>query len=116
MVLTRGTGPGQKIDAGPDGESLSHNFFRGLLTGLFHLKTGDAAKANQILASYEAVTEADILRVAQTYLREDNRTVVILKPVPWRRARPWGRCSSQLSVGSCQLMMVRSAHPTVRLA
>ena len=62
-------------------KSLSHNFFRGLLVGLFHLKTGDAAKANQILAAYEAVTEADILRVAQTYLQEDNRTVVTLQPV-----------------------------------
>jgi zinc protease len=61
--------------------SLSRNFFRGLLAGLFHLKTGDASKANQILASYDAVTEADILRVAQTYLKEDNRTVVTLVPV-----------------------------------
>ena len=50
--------------------SLSRNFFRGLLAGLFHLKTGNAAKANQILAAYEAVTEADILRVARTYLTE----------------------------------------------
>ena len=45
------------------------------------MKTGDAAKANQILAAYEAVTEADILRVAQTYLKADNRTVVTLVPV-----------------------------------
>jgi predicted Zn-dependent peptidase len=62
-------------------KSLSHNFFRGLMTGLFHLKTGDAAKANQILAAYEAVTEDDILRVALTYLGADNRTVVTLEPV-----------------------------------
>ena len=62
-------------------KSLSHNFFRGLLAGLFHLKTGDAAKANLILAAYEAVTEADILRVAQKYLTVDNRTVVTLQPV-----------------------------------
>ena len=61
--------------------SLAHNFFRGLLVGLFHLKTGDATLANQILSSLEAVTEDDILRVARTYLREDNRTVVVLKPV-----------------------------------
>ncbi len=70
--------------------SLTHNFFRGLLAGLFHLKTGDAQEANRILASFEAVTEADILRVAQTYLREDNRTVVVLNPSPRRRAPPWG--------------------------
>lgn len=61
--------------------SLAHNFFRGLLVGLFHLKTGDARLANQILSSLEAVTADDILRVARTYLREDNRTVVVLKPV-----------------------------------
>ena len=61
--------------------SLSRNFFRGLLAGLFHLKTGDAGRANQILAAFEAVSEADIQRVAQTYLSQDNRTVVVLQPV-----------------------------------
>jgi zinc protease len=63
-------------------KSLSHNFFRGLLVGLFQVKTGDASGANRMLAAYEAVTEADIQRVAQTYLKEDNRTVVTLQPVP----------------------------------
>jgi zinc protease len=62
-------------------KSLAHNFFRGLMAGLFQVKTGDASKANQVLAAYEAVTEADIRRVAQTYLKEDNRTVVTLQPV-----------------------------------
>jgi zinc protease len=62
-------------------KSLAHNFFRGLMAGLFQVKTGDASKANQVLAAYEAVTEADIQRVAQTYLKEDNRTVVTLQPV-----------------------------------
>jgi zinc protease len=61
--------------------SLAHNFFRGLLVGLFHLKTGDAARANRILSSLEAVTAEDIVRVARTYLKADNRTVAILKPV-----------------------------------
>jgi zinc protease len=61
--------------------SLAHNFFRGLLIGLFHLKTGDATLANRILSSLEAVTQEDILRVARTYLRPDNRTVVVLQPV-----------------------------------
>jgi zinc protease len=61
--------------------SLAHNFFRGLLAGLFHLKMGDASRANQVLNSCDAVTAADLARVAQTYLREDNRTVVTLKPV-----------------------------------
>ena len=70
--------------------SLSRNFFRGLLAGLFHLKTGDASKVNQILASYEAVTAADIQRVAQTYLREDNRTVVTLQPVSAEESQALG--------------------------
>jgi zinc protease len=61
--------------------SLAHNFFRGLLAGLFHLKTGDAAGVNRILAAFDAVTAADIQRVAQKYLQADNRSVVILKPV-----------------------------------
>jgi zinc protease len=61
--------------------SLSHNFFRGLLVGIFHLKTGDATLANRILSSIDAVTADDILRVARMYLKEDNRTVVVLQPV-----------------------------------
>jgi len=61
--------------------SLAHNFFRGLLVGLFHLKTGEAALANRILSSLEAVTPDDIVRVARTYLRKDNRSVAVLKPV-----------------------------------
>jgi zinc protease len=61
--------------------SLTHNFFRGLLVGIFHVKTGDATLANRILSSIDAVTAADILRVARKYLTEDNRTVVVLKPV-----------------------------------
>jgi zinc protease len=61
--------------------SLAHNFFRGLLVGLYHLKTGDATQVNRLLASYEQVTLDDIQRVARQYLQEDNRTVVVLKPV-----------------------------------
>jgi zinc protease len=71
----------QKLVRAQAVRSLAHNFFRGLLAGLFHLKTGDAAKANDILQKFEAATAADIQRVARTYLREDNRTVVVLQPV-----------------------------------
>ena len=74
--------------------SLAHNFFRGLLVGLFHLKTGDAQLANQILSSLDAVTDDDILRVARTYLREDNRTVVALEAgLPGRKPGPRAACS-----------------------
>jgi zinc protease len=71
----------QKLMRSQAVKSLAHNFFRGLMVGLFHLKTGDASRVNAVLQSFEAVTTADIQRVAQTYLKEDNRTVVLLKPV-----------------------------------
>jgi zinc protease len=62
-------------------QGLAKNFFRGLLVGLFHMKTGDAQRVNDILDFYEAVSRDDLVRVAREYLREDNRTVVTLKPV-----------------------------------
>jgi zinc protease len=62
-------------------QALAKNFYRGLLAGLFYLKTGAAAGANQLLRHYDSVTLDDLLRVARQYLREDNRTVVTLKPV-----------------------------------
>jgi len=71
----------QKLMRSQAARSLAHNFFRGLLAGLFHVKTGDARQANEMLSRYEAVTQADLQRVARTYLTEDNRTVVLLKPV-----------------------------------
>jgi zinc protease len=85
-LLQDGVSPGElarakKLMRSQAVRSLAHNFFRGLLVGLFHLKTGNASLANQILSSVEAVSAEDILRVARTYLREDNRTVVVLKPV-----------------------------------
>jgi len=81
----------QKLVRSQAVRSLAHNFFRGLLAGLFHLKTGDASRANQILASFEAVTAADILRVSRTYLKEDNRTVVTLKPVSPEESQALGQ-------------------------
>lgn len=71
----------QKLMKSQAVQALAKNFYRGLLVGLFHMKTGDAAKANLMLNNYEAVTMDDIVRVARTYLTEDNRTVVTLKPV-----------------------------------
>jgi len=62
-------------------QALAKNFFRGLLVGLYHLKTGEARRLNDLLGFYEAVRRDDLTRVAREYLREDNRTVVVLKPV-----------------------------------
>jgi zinc protease len=85
-LLTDGAAPeelarAQKLMRAQGARSLAHNFFRGLLVGLYHLKTGDATQVNRLLASYEQVTLDDIQRVARQYLQEDNRTVVVLKPV-----------------------------------
>jgi zinc protease len=80
----------QKLMRSQAARNLAHNFFRGLLAGLFHLKTGDAQGANLMLSRYEAVTAEDLQRVARTYLHEDNRTVVLLKPVSPEESRALG--------------------------
>lgn len=71
-------------------QGLAKTFYRGLMVALFHLKAGDGTLANGLLAAYEAVTAADVLRVARQYLREDNRTVVTLKPVSPKESRELG--------------------------
>jgi zinc protease len=71
-------------------QGLAKNFFRGLLVGLFYLKTGDAQRVNNILEFYEAVNRDDLVRVAREYLREDNRTVVTLKPISPQESQALG--------------------------
>jgi zinc protease len=60
---------------------LANNFYRGLLAGLLYLKTGQADGINTLLNCYEQVTLEQIQQAAKTYLSEDNRTVVVVKPV-----------------------------------
>jgi zinc protease len=48
--------------------------------GLFETYFGGYARLFSILKSYDAVTRADLQRVAAKYLRKDNRTVVTLLP------------------------------------
>ena len=60
---------------------LANNFYRGLLSGMMHLKTGEADLINRIPDLYDQVTLADIQSAARRYLTEDNRTVVIVQPV-----------------------------------
>ena len=71
----------KKLQRSQLARNLMHNFFRGLLVGLFHLKTGDAARVNRLLTFFDQVSTDYLTRVAQKYLREDNRTTVTLKPV-----------------------------------
>jgi zinc protease len=74
-------------------QGLANNFFRGLLVGLYHLKTGDAQRINDMLGFYEQVSREDLARVAREYLREDNRTVVIVKPVSPEESQALGPLS-----------------------
>lgn len=60
---------------------MANNFYRGLLAALLHLKTGEADLINRIPQAYDQVSLAEIQEVARRFLNEDNRTVVILKPV-----------------------------------
>ena len=60
---------------------LANNFYRGLLAGLLFLKTGQADGINRLLDYYEQVTLEQIQAAAKKYLSEDNRTVVVVKPV-----------------------------------
>jgi predicted Zn-dependent peptidase len=60
---------------------LANNFYRGLLAGLLYLKTSQADGINTLLTCYEQVTLAQIQAAANKYLNEDNRTVVVVKPV-----------------------------------
>ncbi len=56
-------------------------FFRGLLGGIYEIKTGGFEGAWKFASSLEEVTPEGIQEVARRYLHEDNRTVVTLKPV-----------------------------------
>ncbi len=60
---------------------LANNFYRGLLAALLYLKTGHADGINGLLTCYEEVTLDQVQQAAKKYLHEDNRTVVVVKPV-----------------------------------
>ena len=60
---------------------LQSVFFKGLAGGLYEIKAGDCSAVNAVLDRCEEITPDDVQRVAQRYLREDNRTVVTLQPI-----------------------------------
>jgi len=62
-------------------QNLETLFFQGLLVGLYQVRAGDYRLLHNILPGYEAVQPEDLLRVAQKYLRPENRTVITLQPV-----------------------------------
>ena len=61
--------------------NLETLFFKGLMAGMYQVRAGDFRLIYSILSGYDAVSSEDILRVAQKYLRPENRTVVTLHPV-----------------------------------
>lgn len=61
--------------------NLETLFFKGLMAGMYQVRAGDFRLIYSVLPGYDSVTSEDILRVAQKYLRPENRTVVTLHPV-----------------------------------
>jgi len=70
--------------------SLQTFFFQGLLAGLYQVRAGDFHLLYHLLPGYESVTAEEVLRVAQKYLRPENRTVVLLQPVDQREHEELG--------------------------
>ena len=62
-------------------QGLQTLFFKGLLAGLYQVRAGDFRPMYSLMDRYESVTAEDIFRVAQKYLRPENRTVITLQPV-----------------------------------
>jgi zinc protease len=56
-------------------------FYQGMLLGEYEV-AGDWRKIDEYLPAVRAVTAADVLRVARSYLREENRTTGVLIPDP----------------------------------
>ncbi len=61
---------------------LEPPIYRADAIALAQLLTGSAASVNEVPAKLEAVTAADLQRVASTYLTVKNRTIVDRKPAP----------------------------------
>lgn len=62
-------------------QGLQTLFFKGLMAGLYQVRAGDFRLIYTLLDRYKSVTAEDVLRVAQMYLRPENRTVITLQPV-----------------------------------
>lgn len=70
--------------------NLQTIFFKGLLAGLYQIKTGNFQQIYGLISAYEEITPPDIQRVARKYLNPENRTVVTLVPVSQREHETLG--------------------------
>jgi predicted Zn-dependent peptidase len=69
---------GRALIRNENNSSLAEFISQGLLTG-------QAEMPEEYLAKIQAVTADEVKRVAQTYLREDQRNLIILQPYPGLR-------------------------------
>jgi zinc protease len=61
-------------------QQLRSTLFRSILLGQYAVYYNDPAIINTLDQKYEAVTKEDIMRVARTYFKDTNRTVVTTVP------------------------------------
>ncbi len=67
-------------------QALQSTLFRAIQIGLYAVYYNDPGLINTIDQKYAAVTKEDIMRVAQKYFRDTNRTVVTT--VPAKKSAP----------------------------
>jgi zinc protease len=61
---------------------------RATMLGTFTVKFNDPGLINTRIAGFDAVTRADVQRVAKKYLQAKNRTVIVTNPAPPAAAAP----------------------------
>jgi predicted Zn-dependent peptidase len=61
---------------------------RATMLGSFTVKFDDPNLINTRVAGFDAVTRADVQRVAKKYLQKNNRTVIVTNPAPPAAATP----------------------------
>jgi zinc protease len=61
--------------------NLESLFFRGLVGGIYEIKLDGFEKSWEILEKYESLKAEDMIRVAEKYLHEDNRTSIWVKSI-----------------------------------
>jgi len=63
-------------------QQLQSTLFRSILIGQYAVFFNDPGLINTLEAKYDKVTKDDIQRVARTYLKDTNRTVITTVPKP----------------------------------
>lgn len=63
-------------------QMMQTSMMRAMRLGTYSVWYNDPNLVNTTMQKYEAVTQADLVRVASSYLKDTNRTVVITMPKP----------------------------------